>query len=1289
LHLFFTYIYRALKKRRIIFFPFLLLSVGFAVFFGSQIKLEEDITSIIPNDEKVAKANEILKNSKFLDRIVITISAADSTRTALPGDMTIFADSLADALSKTDTSLLREVVARMQDDMMAGLYQEIYERLPLYLLESDYTRLPDLIRPEQVDTAMERGYKTLLSPASMMLGKNVLRDPLGIAPLALRRMQSLQIDDNFELEEGYIFTKDRKHLLLFLIPTEKPSETGKNEQLITILDSVIAHHSNVFKGQYHAEYFGGTAVAVANATQIKSDVRLTISITLIALFLFISLFFRRITVFFVIFIPVAFGAAFSLALLYLFKGSVSGLALGAGSIILGIAMDYTIHFYTHFKHTNSTEETVRDLSFPLTLGSTTTIGALLSLTFVESEALNDFGMFAAFSLLGAALFTLILFPHLLRKRRKIDKEAIHRESIIDRLAAYQFENNKPLIVIIVLFSIVSLFTMQKVEFESDMMKMNYMPEHLEKAEKNLNNISTVSLKDIYVVSYGKSLDEALENQESILPLLDSLQEQQAIKKYSGISSMLISKKEQQQRAERWNRFWSGGKKDSVYNLVQSRAAAYKFREQAFSPFYNLLNDSIAIAPAQLNSSQEQLLGNFISSAGESVTITSIVKVDAANEDRIFELLSKRKSEELEVFNKKFLTNSFVAIIKNNFNLILGISSLLVLFMLIISYGRIELALISYIPMVLSWVCILGFMGIFGIKFNLINIIVSTFIFGLGDDYCIFITDALLSEYKTGKKNLASYKTGIFISAITTLIGVGVLVFASHPALKSIGLITIIGMLSVLLISNTVLPALFRFFISGRRKHNRVPFTLLSLLQSVFAFSWFAAGCFTLIPLGFITVYLLPLPKKKRLGIFHQLRSWFNKSMIHVNVHVKKYYYNELHEQFEKPAVVIANHHSVIDALLMQSLNPRLILMVNDWVWNSPFMGPIVRLGGFVPKSAGYDENLVKIRELFEKGYSLVIFPEGSRSTTPKIERFHKGAFYIAERTGADIVPVIIHGTAFVQGKDDSFLLKPGRVTVKYLPRIPASDTSFGSNYTERTKTISRYFKAEYQKMRDEIETVDYYMNRLSKNYIYKGPVLEWYMRIKVKLEDNYRLFESLLPKKGVITDVGCGYGFLPYMLSFTSEDRIVIGTDYDEEKIAVANHNFSKNERMSFFTADATTADLPASDAFVLSDILHYLPKEKQEQVILRCIASLKTGGMILIRDADSSLKSRHWGTRYTEFFSTNFGFNKTSNKLEFVSADFIINIAKAQNMDIQKIDNTKLTSNIIYILKKKVDGGL
>jgi len=1277
----FTSIYRILKRRRVLFFLLFLGALGFVGFFASQIELEEDITKMMPTDAKIERLNTIFKNSKFLDRLVVTVSMTDSTKEADPDKLVAFTDSLIATLQKIDSSLVKEITYKVNDDVMYDVYNTFNDNLPIFLEEKDYQILDHLITSERLDTTLEKNYKTLLSPASMILKKNILRDPIGITPYALKRMQSLQFDDNFELENGYIFTKDKKHLLFFITPTPASSETAKNTELLEKINNSITLTATKNK-EVSAEYFGGVAVAVGNAKQIKSDVILTLSITVIGLFLFISLFFRRIEVFFVIFIPVIFGGAFSLAMLYLLKGEISAIALGAGSIILGIAMDYTIHFYTHFKHLNSAEATIKDLAFPLTLGSTTTIGALLSLYFVKSEALQDFGMFAAFSLMGAALFTLILFPHLMRKKKNVVTDESRRPNIIERIAAYKFEKNKYLIWFIIVVSAISIYTSQLVSFEGDMMAFNYMEPELAKAEQNLNSISNVSLRSVYLVTSGKNLDEALSNSEKNIPLLNQLEKDSVLKKYSTISTILLSKQEQEKRIKRWKNYWTKEKKEKLKNELIAKSATFKFKEDAFVKFYEMLDKDFATIDASVFSGlKSSMLDNYITENPNETTVVTVIKTTAENEDKVVNAF--KEDEHLVVFDKKFLTNRFIEIIKNNFNLILTISSLLVFFMLLLSYGRIELAIITFLPMILSWLCILGIMGVFGIKFNIINIIISTFIFGLGDDYAIFITDALLSEYKTGQKNLTSYKTGIFISAITTMIGIGVLIFASHPALKSIGLITIIGMFSVLIISNTIQPALFKFLISNRTDKKRVPFTLLSLLQSVFAFIWFTVGCFTLIPLGFIIVKLLPIAKKTRLKIFHNLRYAYTKSMIYVNVHVSKRIINELNENLDKPAIVISNHHSVIDSLLMQSLNPKLILMVNDWVWDSPTMGPIVRLGGFIPKAAGYEENLDKIRELIADGYSLGIFPEGSRSETVKIGRFHKGAFYIAEKLKLDIVPIVFHGNAFVQGKDDSFLLKPGTITVKYLPRIDANDKSYGETYSDKTKSISKYFKEEYSKIRTETETVDYYFNRLSKNYIYKGPITEWYMRVKVKLEGNYKLFESLLPKKGTITDIGCGYGFLPYMLAYMSEDRIVIGTDYDYEKIAVANNCFSKTKNISFFAADATECELPKSDAFVLSDILHYLPMADQEKLLIKCMDSLNPNGMILLRDADASLKGRHWGTRYTEFISTNVGFNKTKNKLEFVSSSFILEVVKKYGFKYEKIDNTKLTSNITYIIKK------
>src|SRR5690606_22902481 len=117
-----------------------------------------------------------------------------------------------------------------------------------------------------------------------------------------------------------------------------------------------------------------------------------------------------------------------------------------------------------------------------------------------------------------------------------------------------------------------------------------------------------------------------------------------------------------------------------------------------------------------------------------------------------------------------------------------------------------------------------------------------------------------------------------------------------------------------------------------------------------------------------------------------------------------------------------------------------------------------------------------------------------------------------------------------------------------------------------------------QSLSREIETPAYYKDRLISTFKYKGPVLEWYLRIKLKLEDNYAPFEKLIPQQATILDLGCGYGFLSYMLHFMSDKRRITGVDYDAEKIETANHGYSKSTELTFVCADITTFSIDPVD---------------------------------------------------------------------------------------------------------------
>ena len=191
----------------------------------------------------------------------------------------------------------------------------------------------------------------------------------------------------------------------------------------------------------------------------------------------------------------------------------------------------------------------------------------------------------------------------------------------------------------------------------------------------------------------------------------------------------------------------------------------------------------------------------------------------------------------------------------------------------------------------------------------------------------------------------------------------------------------------------------------------------------------------------------------------------------------------------------------------------------------------------------------------------------------------------------------------------------------------------------------------------------------------------------LKLEKYYIPFNNLIPQKANIVDIGCGYGFMSYMLGYLSKDRSITGVDYDGNKIEIANYCISQNptfrNRVNFVQADIGVYSFEKSDVFILSDVLHYMPEEKQEILIKKCIENLNPNGIIIIRDADRDLRKRHWGTKYTEFFSTRSGFNRMKYKrLYFISGKQISNIISKYNMNLQIIDNTKLTSNLTYIIR-------
>ena len=1153
--------------------PLLFILLGY---WGSRIQFEEDIAKLIPMDEGSERINEVLQSVKFADKIIVNVLATQENDVAL---LQAYADEFSEKLEQVASPYIQHMQVRMEDDQLTELMDLVADNLPIFLDEDDYRQIDSLLQPEIITEKVQESYRAITPPQGLITAPFVRQDPLGLAFMGLSKFQRLQSGDYFTLDDGYLIAHGRKNLLLFITPAAGASETAQNTHFIHLLDETIGELNGKYNGEVSGEYFGATAVAVANASQIKRDIQVTLSIALLVLVSLFIYFYRRVHIPLIIIFPAAFGSLLGMAVLYWIKGTISAVSIGIGSVLLGLTLDYSLHILSHYRSTGDVKKLFESTTKPLLMCAVFTAVDFLCLLFLRSDVLKDLGIFAAVSVAGAAVFALIFIPQVYTPRADLQ---FRQNTFIDTIARYDFSRNKWVLGFAVVLIVLSLVTFQRVGFNDDLAALNYQPEHLQQAEKRLDALNNYSAKSIYLVAHGSTYEEALERNADLYQQLEQLEKQDHILGFSSVGGIAFSQMQQQAKIDQWNDFWAEGKREHLAKQLIEAGHKVGFKENTFQPFFETLSRQfVPLDTADHALLHTSFLEEFIASRAGLTTVTSMVKTDADHVGQLILSLSD-EDEGILVIDRKHLQEKLLSNLETDFNNLFLIASIAVFVVIFLFFGSLELTLVTNIPIFLGWLVTLGMMGAFGIQFNAFNIIITTLIFGLGVDYSIFVTKGLLEQYTYGSADMPAYKSGVVMSALATILCFGILLFAKHPAIKSISIIPLIGLLVVVLMSFSIQPWLFRTFISRPQEQGNTPWRILNLCLSGITFGYFFLGGLVLSLVSQLLIPILPISKKKKFRAFHRAVQLFFHNLMYRTPGVRMEVIGQQVTNYEQPVIVIANHTSILDTPGMGMLHPRQIFMVNNRVLHSKFFGKAIQMAGFYPASQNHTGNLDALRDKIKQGYSLIIFPEGTRSNTADMRRFHKGAFYLAEQLKLDILPVLIHGNADVLPKNDN-MLKRRNITMKYLPKIRWDDDAFGATYTERTKKVAVYFKQEFRAFRREREPADYFRNKLYFNYLYKAKSIQ--QEVKSVFNANKEAYHGLarqLPLNARILHLGCGYGVLDFLLVYDSSERHVTAYDANAEKVAAAQHTYSVNRYPLQFVADIPT-ELDAYDVLIVS----------------------------------------------------------------------------------------------------------
>ena len=303
--------------------------------FGLEVRTS--ITEFLPRDDssKLLELARELSNSPQSRLVVITLGGAQDAGQA----RAFAANTLREQLEQSGLFewVRGSVAGSDQEEAYALLYPA---RLGLAQLPGPAGPIPDAWLTARIQALKAR----LASPLGMLERRLATGDPLGLFVDHLERQQASR--GSLRVEDGQLVTADGRWSVLFAA-TRAPAFDSTAQRKVA---DAIEHELSALKKSapgLEGESIGVNRFAMEGERSVKGDIERISSLSVIGIFLLYWLIFRSLREPLLVLLPITFGCLLAVAVCQLCFGFVHGLTLAFGSSIIGVAEDYSTHFFSH------------------------------------------------------------------------------------------------------------------------------------------------------------------------------------------------------------------------------------------------------------------------------------------------------------------------------------------------------------------------------------------------------------------------------------------------------------------------------------------------------------------------------------------------------------------------------------------------------------------------------------------------------------------------------------------------------------------------------------------------------------------------------------------------------------------------------------------------------------------------------------------------------------------------------------------------------------------------------
>ena len=547
---------------------------------------------------------------------------------------------------------------------------------------------------------------------------------------------------------------------------------------------------------------------------IRKDILGTAYFGFGGVFLLLVLYFRRLTVAFLITISLLFSLAWTFGVTYWVIGSLNTITGFLFVILFGLGIDYGIHACARYiecrkagmTFEDSIEKLVCQTGQALATTAVTTSAAFFSLTLMDFKGFSDLGFIAGVGMLFALVAMVVVLPAFITLFEKLNLLRIKPVAAKNQnFHRREFQFSRPILMISVLITLFAIYSFTQVSFEYDFTELRVVTKDRKIIAEKTRGVFKLSESPAVVLADSK--EEVNEIVDAVRTIIQDDTLSPTIKTVRSVFSLVPQ--DQRQKLDKITEIRTlieNEAEDVVTGEDKERLDKLRQYLEVREPF--LWGDLPEKDRRQFVNKKGEV-GNFIFIYPSVALRNGKNAIEFRNDIGKFKTL---KGKTVHASSSNIVLADMLTIMIREGRLAAILAFCVVFLLVFLDFRNLKAVLFVLMPLAIGILWMGVVMFLFGMKFNLFNIVVLPTVIGIGVDNGVHIYHRYKEEGPGSLSHvLRNTGSAISMTTLTTIVGYSGLILARHPGLNSIGDLAIIGISATYITAMVVLPALLQFF----------------------------------------------------------------------------------------------------------------------------------------------------------------------------------------------------------------------------------------------------------------------------------------------------------------------------------------------------------------------------------------------------------------------------------------------------------------------------------------------